>query len=60
MSFPCFITLTKIPLKLLWKFIAGISGLACLALLILAFATATGSGRPVFLYNLFSDSELGR
>jgi len=44
---------TKIPLKLLWKIVAGAGGLACLTFLVLAFTTAAGSGRPVFLYNLF-------
>jgi arylsulfatase len=35
------------------KLLFGVSGLAFLALFVLAFVLGAGSGRPVFLYNLF-------
>lgn len=40
-------------MRWLWRVLLGASGLTVLTLLVLAFATAAGSGRPVFLYNLF-------
>lgn len=48
-----FALFTKTRLKLLFKLLAGVSGLAFLVLFVVAFATAAGSGKPVFLYNLF-------
>ena len=47
------LAITKIPLKLLWKIVAGAGALACLTCLVLAFTIGLGSGKPVFLYNLF-------
>jgi arylsulfatase len=43
----------KTRLRLFFKTLAGVSGLAFLTLLVLAFTIAVGSGRPMFLYNLF-------
>lgn len=45
--------LTRTRLRLLFKILTWLGGLSALAMLVLAFTIGVGSGKPVFLYNLF-------